>query len=144
MPLARCNRFQILFVYSSMKGITVAVVDDDAISMDIIVEGLENRLGATVFAFSRSKVALEFLQKQTSTSLDIVISDLTMPDFTGLDLLTECRKEGRYVPFIMLTANATLDVVKQARALNVNEFLAKPVAIDDLITKIERVTECQK
>lgn len=126
-----------------MTDLTIAVIDDDTISLDIIVAGLEDKLGATVFAFSRSKVALEFLKQQSHDSIHLVISDLVMPEYSGLELLATCRELQNDVPFILLTANATKDTVVKARQLDVTAFLAKPVAIDNLVRKVVSLTSAQ-
>ena len=127
-----------------MTDLTIAVIDDDTISLDIIVAGLEDKLGATVFAFSRSKVALEFLKQQSHDSIHLVISDLVMPEYSGLELLATCRELQNDVPFILLTANATKDTVVKARQLDVTAFLAKPVAIDNLVRKVVSLTSAQQ
>lgn len=126
-----------------MTDLTIAVIDDDTISLDIIVAGLEDKLGATVFAFSRSKVALEFLKQQSHDSIHLVISDLVMPEYSGLELLATCRELQNDVPFILLTANATKDTVVKARQLDVTAFLANPVAIDNLVRKVVSLTSAQ-
>ncbi len=126
-----------------MTDLTIAVIDDDTISLDIIVAGLEDKLDATVIAFSRSKVALEFLKQQSHDSIHLVISDLVMPEYSGLELLATCRDMNNDVPFILLTANATKDTVVRARQLDVTAFLAKPVAIDNLVDKVVSLTSAQ-
>lgn len=126
-----------------MTDLTIAVIDDDTISLDIIVAGLEDKLDATVIAFSRSKVALEFLKQQSHDSIHLVISDLVMPEYSGLELLATCRDMNNDVPFILLTANATNDTVVRARQLDVTAFLAKPVAIDNLVDKVVSLTSAQ-
>ena len=67
--------------------LSIAVIEDDLVTLDLITDALENRIGATVYPFSRSKIARDFLLQQTPDSLHLIISDQVMPEYDGLSLL---------------------------------------------------------
>ena len=71
----------------------------------------------------------------------LVISDMTMPRMDGLGLLSAIRKDHRLAktPFILLTSRSEMDMVKQAIALGVNNYIRKPFSMTDLKRKIEAV-----
>ena len=69
---------------------SVAVVEDDPITLDLITDALETQLDATVYPFTRSKFARDFLLQQTAESISLIISDQVMPDYDGLSLLKTC------------------------------------------------------
>lgn len=123
-----------------MSSLSIAVVEDDRITLDIITTALETRLGATVLAFDNSKAARDFLLQQTETSIDLVISDQHMPDYDGLTLLKTCVDAQLNVPFLMITAEASRDLVISAKKLGAAGFLAKPVDMAALASKVLEVT----
>ena len=114
---------------------SVAVVEDDPITLELITDALETQLDATVFPFTRSKFARDFLLQQSSDSLSLIISDQVMPDYDGLSLLKTCQSSGLNVPFLLITADPSKELVIEARKLQVTGFLAKPLSMDELVQK---------
>ncbi len=114
---------------------SVAVVEDDPITLDLITDALETQLDATVFPFTRSKFARDFLLQQSSDSLSLIISDQVMPDYDGLSLLKTCHSSGLNVPFLLITADPNKELVIEARKLQVTGFLAKPLSMEELVQK---------
>ncbi|MEC7285243.1 MAG: response regulator, partial [Pseudomonadota bacterium] len=106
---------------------SVAVVEDDPITLDLITDALETQLDATVYPFTRSKFARDFLLQQTAESISLIISDQVMPDYDGLSLLKNCQSSGLDVPFLLITADPNKELVIEARKLQVTGFLAKPL-----------------
>ncbi len=118
---------------------SVAVIEDDPITLDMIINALETQLDATVYSFTRSKFARDFLLQQTSDSLNLIISDQVMPDYDGLSLLRTCQSSGLNVPFLLITADPNKELVIEARKLQVTGFLAKPLDMMELIQKTQEV-----
>ena len=118
---------------------SVAVVEDDPITLDLITDALETKLNATVYPFSRSKFARDFLLQQTSNSISLVISDQVMPEFDGLSLLKTIQAKGLVIPFLLITADTHKDLVVEAKKLKVSGFLAKTLDMKDLINKSQEV-----
>jgi two-component system chemotaxis response regulator CheY len=71
----------------------------------------------------------------------LIISDLNMPMMDGLGLLRTVRGSNtlKDTAFIMLTSRGEGDLVRQAMALRVNNYLMKPFSVDGLRRKIEAV-----
>lgn len=122
-----------------MSDLVVAVIDDDEITLEIIVTTLETQLNATVFSFTRSKFAREFLLQQSPDSLHLVISDLVMPEFDGLDVLRSCRAAGLNIPFLFMTAFASRQTVLTAKELGAVGYMVKPIASDELVSKVKEI-----
>ena len=114
---------------------SVAVVEDDPITLDLITYALETQLDATVYPFTRSKFARDFLLQQTAESISLIISDQVMPDYDGLSLLKNCQSSGLDVPFLLITADPNKELVIEARKLQVTGFLAKPLNMEELVQK---------
>ena len=120
------------------SAIKVMVVDDQASMRAMIRRALQD-IG---FKDSRDKgAASEALAAIRSDRVHLVISDYNMPEMDGIDLLRAIRTDavlGKTV-FIMLTGSSDREIVQQAAALGVNNYLVKPFAPAALKEKIERV-----
>lgn len=124
-----------------MTVFSVAVVEDDPVTLDLITEALETHLDATVYTFTRSKFARDFLLQQTPDTLNLIISDQVMPDYDGLSLLKTCHSNGLEVPFLLITADPNKEVVMEARKLRVAGFLAKPLSMAELVQKSKEAVQ---
>jgi CheY-like chemotaxis protein len=92
---------------TSLNGLSVLVVDDNADGRDLaaMVLGLA---GATVTTASSGRQALERLSGAgLHGGFDVVVTDISMPDGNGYDLIREARRHGCRLPFIALTALET-------------------------------------
>jgi diguanylate cyclase (GGDEF)-like protein len=113
---------------------TVLVVEDDASSR----RGYELLLrlsGYRVVAVANAEDALERLR---TTSFDLIVSDVNMPRIDGFELVRQLRNESatRDVPIILLSAVA--DSQRKVTGLDrgADDFLAKPVDVDELLARI--------
>ena len=119
--------------------LSIAVIEDDVITLDIITEALESRLSATVYPFSRSALARDFILRQTPSTLQLIISDQVMQGYDGLSLLKTCHAAQLNIPFLLITADPNRKLVMEARKLGVSGFLAKPLNMEDLAQKVKSV-----
>ena len=122
----------------SSQPINILAVDDDRVTLELLSLVLEEYTTGEVLTFSDSTEAISTI-KARGDSLDLVISDMVMPDKNGLDVLAAYRKVNKLSPFLMLTANATRDTVLSARKLGANAFVAKPFATHDLLDKMDAI-----
>ena len=119
-------------------AIKVMVVDDQASMRAMIRRALQD-LG---FKDVRDKGgAVEALEAVKADRVHLIISDYNMPEMDGLEFLKQVRADGVIgkTVFIMLTGSSDRDLVQQAAALGVNNYLVKPFASAALKEKIERV-----
>jgi CheY-like chemotaxis protein len=76
---------------------------------------------------------------------DVIILDWVMEGMSGIDLVQQVRTSpltpNPFVPVIMLTGHTHIDQVRQARDAGVNEFLAKPISVKSLMTRLVSVIE---
>ncbi len=110
---------------------TVLVVDDSRTTREAIAETLESLESPE---FGEIEVLLgssgfEALRLVPLHRLDLVISDVNMPDIHGFELLRLLRHDPRTreVPVILISTQAGERDVRQGLALGATEFLAKPV-----------------
>jgi PAS domain S-box-containing protein len=90
---------------TTARSCTVLVVDDDALVAGATVAMLED-LGHTVLDVDSGKRALKVLAEETS--IDVVITDLSMPDMTGLQLAQHIRERWPDMPVVLVTGHADL------------------------------------
>ena len=76
---------------------------------------------------------------------DVILLDWVMEGMSGLDLIQMIRTNPQtpnpFVPVIMLTGHTHIDQVRQARDAGINEFLAKPVSVKAVMTRLTSVIE---
>ncbi len=79
------------------------------------------------------------------TNPDVLVLDWVMEGMSGLDLVQMIRTNPQapnpFVPVIMLTGHTSLDHVRQARDAGVNEFIAKPVSVKTMMSRLVSVIE---
>ncbi len=107
----------------------VLVVDDDAGSRKAMAVALQTD-GLRVEEFGDAESALARSAEDPSVAL--VVTDLKMPGKTGLDLATELAAARPDVSVILVTAFGDVETLVSARALGTVDYVAKPVAKDDL------------
>ena len=107
------------------------IVEDDQACREVIADFLNKHF--TVFEASNGKVAKETLRV---TDVDVVLTDIQMPQMTGIELL-EWSKSNKPVPFVMMTGFSMLLETKSAFELGAKGFIAKPFKNGDLLSAIE-------
>jgi len=84
--------------------------------------------------------ALEALERLSSAepAVDLVLMDVMMPEMDGLTATREIRKKRQWkdLPVIMLTAKAMAEDQQQCLAAGANDYLAKPLDVDKLLSLV--------
>ncbi|MHB1844113.1 MAG: response regulator [Deltaproteobacteria bacterium] len=110
---------------------TVLVVDDSRASRELIAAALEGldlpEVGEVEVV--QGETGFDALRLLSRHRLDLVISDVNMPDLHGFELLRLLRADDRTrsVPIILVSSQAGEREVRQGLALGATEFLAKPL-----------------
>ena len=83
------------------------------------------------------KLKAEFLDKKPDI-YDLILSDLEMPEMSGLDLLKAIRKDDKLkdTPFIMVTASNTKQVILETIKLGIKAYIIKPFNSDSVKKKL--------
>ena len=124
-----------VFTAERAMAATVLIVDDENITRelcrDIVVEsGLRTRTAST------TEQALEILEQYP---VDIVITDLRVPEIGGLELLKRVRETHPQTPVIVLTQYGTIESAVEATRHGAADYVTKPFHIPELRTKLDRV-----
>jgi DNA-binding NtrC family response regulator len=115
----------------------VLLVEDKETLRHALRLTLENA-GYEVSDFPDPKSAIE---KISQTPFQIVLTDLRMPNGTGLDVLRAVKAIDRDIPVIVMTAYGSIDEAVQAMKDGAYDFLQKPVDTDHLLMLVERALE---
>lgn len=114
---------------------TVFVIDDDGLMREVLSRLLERR-DYRVRAFQSPCHALPLID---SDYPDAVVSDVQMPEMTGLELARRLRERAARTPVILMTGAASPGVTDEAAKLGVSELFEKPIKdMDRFVTAIDR------
>ena len=108
----------------------ILLVEDDPEAASFVTQVLAVRNGFEVVHTADPAAAL---QRATSESWDLVLTDVEMPGMTGLELLESLRQADPYLPVAIMTAHATVDRAVSALRNRADDFREKPVRPDDLL-----------
>jgi CheY-like chemotaxis protein len=111
----------------------ILIVDDNRTNLLLLKEVLSDDYQLTTFTTPRKA-----LESYMAGTYDLIISDLMMPEMTGIELLEQVRNLNSAIPFIIITANTEDQNEKDAYQAGVNDFLYKPVNIGSLLNTVKR------
>jgi len=112
----------------------IFVIEDDE-SMRETLSGILSFLGYQVHLFSNP---LEFLKTTIQVAPAIIITDMRMPDMSGVELQAELLKRGRQVPIIFISGESTVPQTITAMKQGAIEFLTKPFEREQLMQAVVR------
>jgi PAS domain S-box-containing protein len=143
LPVAQCDDF----VSDDAAALEIAptgqehilVVDDEPQIADVLKQMLEI-LGYHVSAYTDSKKALEFFKKNP-TAFDIVLTDQTMPQMTGVVLAAEMLAIRQDIPIILCTGFSETISEKEAKQLGICDFFMKPIRKNELANLIRKTLD---
>lgn len=115
----------------------IVIVDDEAANLESLERVLKSD-GAEVFAFTDPEAALVHLRKNAT---DILLTDLRMNNWSGMDLLESVKLLDPYIEIIMMTAYGTVEVAVQAMKKGAYDFITKPLQRLQVIKTVGRALE---
>lgn len=114
----------------------ILVVDDQYENRSIIINYL-NTIGFECFAATNGK---EGLKKTEEIKPNLILTDISMPEMDGLEMIQILRSYPEYIdiPIIVSSASVFENDIKQSLVVGGNEFLPKPIQIDDLLIILQK------
>ena len=113
----------------------ILLVDDEQKLGRMLATALQSA-GYTV---ERASTGSEALTKLSTMTFDVVVTDLKLPDLSGIQILQRVRELPDAPDVIMMTAYATAETAVEAMRLGAVDYLIKPFSIDELRIKISRL-----
>lgn len=121
------------------KGERVLFVDDEEVLVNLGKDVL-SKLGYNVVGETRSVTALE-RYREAPESFDIIVSDTTMPEMTGIQLARHIREYSKDIPVILCTGYSRQVDENVLRQTGVDYLLIKPYEISELAVLMRRLLE---
>ena len=114
---------------------TVLFVDDNE-SLLVSLKSFLEKEGYQVFG---ANSAVNAIKMMSNISPDVIISDLDMPDMTGIDLLNYLQEDPKrgHIPFIITSVHTDEEHIRNCRSNGCDDFLKKPFTPEDLIALVK-------
>jgi len=116
-----------------IQDVKIMVVDDDTQIRDLTVTALTYCVNREVMSFEDPLSAWDYIQK--GNRVDIVISDVDMPQIDGFELMSRVKQKYPEKIFIIMSGIAAYE--EKSRVQGANAFLAKPFGINDLFDIVQ-------
>jgi diguanylate cyclase (GGDEF)-like protein len=118
----------------------ILVVDDDKLMRGVLAEILRN-YGYGVITASNGTDAIEQLE---SRRVDLVVTDLIMPQMSGIDLIRLGRREFPDIDFIVITASNSVDIAVETMKAGATDYIVKPFHLEQIRIVVARALEMRR
>ncbi|MEA3354800.1 MAG: response regulator [Campylobacterota bacterium] len=114
----------------------IMIIDDELDILDVLERFLSRSGRYEISAFSNPEIAL---QKAKSESYDLILSDIMMPQVSGMDILKGVKSHNRMTKVILMTAYSNKHKEQQSNEYGVDGYIHKPFqnlkVVEDVINK---------
>ena len=120
------------------KTPTILVVEDEVMVRDMI-EKVLRRAGYGVLLASEGQQAIRYINE---TGIDLIITDLFMPEMDGIELVVHLREQSRAIPVIAISgalSGQCEDLLRAAGQLGAALTLQKPFRVPDLLAAVSQL-----
>lgn len=120
-----------------MNEYTIMIIDDEKSQREIL-SGYLRKKGYKVFSAASGTEGIGIVKSNT---VDIILSDYKMPDKTGLEVLNEVKSVNPEIGFVIITAFGTIENAVKAMRAGADNYIAKPLDLDELDLLVEKMIE---
>ena len=110
----------------------ILVVEDNKNLRKLMITYLK-RNNYETFEAEDGEIALDVLEKN---HIDLIITDIMMPNMDGYELTSELRQANYMIPILMVTAKESIDDKRQGFLLGVDDYMVKPIDMDEMILRV--------
>ena len=119
---------------------SILIIDDDTSVLETTAVLLREH-GYSVISCENAKDAMAKLREN---KVDVVLTDIRMPEVSGIELLEEVRSINMDIPVILMTAYAEMDIAISAMGKGAIDFIVKPYKSELLVHSIEMAVKHKK
>lgn len=112
----------------------VLIVDDESSIRELIYDGISDH-AKSIYQAENGEEALELLRQK---DIDIVFSDVKMPNLDGVELLKKIRENGSDVVYILVTGYSDKDIATSALKWGAYDIIEKPFKLSELVATYDR------
>ena len=113
----------------------ILVVEDDK-NLRRLMEAVLTQNGYYVLCASDGKEALDLLE---SVYVDLIISDIMMPNLDGYSLTRELREANYKIPVLMVTAKDDFEDIKKGFRSGADDYMVKPINIEEMVLRVSAI-----
>ena len=117
-----------------MSRNSILVVDDELLIRDLLYDFFQDQ-GWDISIADNGKKAMEILK---SKEIDLLLTDIKMPEMDGLDLTGYVKENYPELPIILMTGFPSVDTAVTALRAKVEDYILKPFNINQLYKTIEK------
>ena len=112
---------------------SILVCEDDFAIKTMISTKLKQE-NYSVHTAQNGQEALNLMEKQ---QIDLVISDIMMPEMDGYEFVQTLRETKHTLPILMITAKSQLESLEAAFKLGVDDYMVKPLRLEELVLRVK-------
>lgn len=112
---------------------SILVCEDDFAIKTMISTKLKQE-NYSVHTVQNGQEALKLMEKQ---QIDLVISDIMMPEMDGYEFVQTLRETKHTLPILMITAKSQLESLEAAFKLGVDDYMVKPLRLEELVLRVK-------
>ena len=120
-----------------MPKFRALLIDDE----EELVTALVERMGYRGIEAEYALRGPDGLEKMRQTTFDVVVLDLKLPGMSGIEVLEVIKAEHPKVPVLMITGHGSVSEHPEERPADVFDYLAKPIALNKLIEKMQEAVD---
>lgn len=118
----------------------ILIVEDEKDVQDVLAEALKIWGYETVLASNGE----EGLEKYRQQNFSMLITDIRMPQMDGLTMLKKIREKDTAIPILVVTGYPSVDSAVESLIKGADNYIVKPINMDDLHAKIGKAFEKRK
>lgn len=118
-----------------MNNVSILIVDDEENVCQLLKKVLGKK-GYIAYTASSAYAAMEIIN---AYRINIVITDIKMPDMSGVELLKEIKALDSSIAVILITAFATLETAVEALKMGARDYISKPFDLEEIYSSISRI-----
>ena len=118
----------------------ILIVEDDTAFNAMLLQFLQRNDYEAHASFS----VKEALEKLETTSFDVILSDLRLPDQDGLALLSILKEQNKQIPFVLMTAYADVKTAVKAIKIGAADYISKPFMPEEALLVLKKILSSDK
>ncbi|OFV70839.1 response regulator transcription factor [Acetobacterium wieringae] len=112
--------------------INILVVEDD-VKLNYIVCSFLNDNGYHAISCKNGTEAFDRILEE---SVNLIVSDIMMPEMDGFEFAAEIRKQDKAIPILFMTARDDMGAKQKGYSLGIDDYMVKPIEMDELLLRV--------
>lgn len=123
-----------------MKKYNLIIVDDHSMFLEGLHSLLESEIGYNiVFSAKDGRDVIKYLEINTEDTIDLIISDISMPEVNGIELTKTIKEKHSSVKILIISMHHDADMIDELINYNINGYLSKNANKNELLKAIETI-----